>query len=296
MADRATCVFAVDVEDWFHILDVPSTPPFEEWDTLPSRVEPAFRHMLDIFAEKEVKVTLFVLAWVARRFPELVREAQAQGHEIASHGLKHELVYRIGRSRFKEDIIAARSILEDVCGTAVTGYRAPGFSVTRETEWFFETLAETGHTYSSSIFPAQRGHGGWPGALPVPFNVRTTAGTITEFPISISHFMGRSMYFFGGGYLRFFPYALIRSKAKELLANGRPVIFYLHPREVDPEHPRLPMSAKRRFMTYHGLRTTGPKMRRLFDDLPMTTFAALMKQGVEDLPVRTMGSQQFEPA
>ena len=288
MGRMATGVFTVDVEDWFHILDVPSTPPFEEWDRQPSRVEDAFRRMLDVFAEKDVRVTLFFLAWVARRFPALVREAVAAGHELASHGLRHELVYHIGRDRFLADIREARSILEDVSGVAVRGYRAPGFSVTPETPWFFEAVAEAGYTYDSSIFPGERGHGGWPGALPTPFRVATDAGTITEFPISLARMAGRNLYFFGGGYLRFFPYGLIRSKAQEVLAQDRPVVFYLHPREVDPDHPRLPMSAKRRFMSYTGLRTTEPKMRRLFDDLPMTTFGALLDAGTDDLPMQDL--------
>ena len=296
MPTRPSCVFSVDVEDWFHILDVPSTPAYEAWDAMPSRVETSFRRMLEVFAEKDVRVTLFFLGWVAERFPHLVREAQQQGHEIASHGMRHELVFEIGRERFQADIQRAREVLEDISGTAVLGYRAPGFSVAPETPWFFEAVAQAGYRYDSSIFPAERGHGGWPGALPVPFRTETSAGTIVDFPISLARMMGRDMYFFGGGYLRFFPYALIKSKAKEVLAEGRPVIFYLHPREVDPAQPRLPMSAKRRFMTYHGLHTTEPKMRRLFDELPMTTFAALMEQGTDRLPLQQDASRTFQRA
>ncbi|MCB0793464.1 MAG: DUF3473 domain-containing protein [Flavobacteriales bacterium] len=288
MGKLATCVFSVDVEDWFHILDVPSAPVYEQWDSFPSRVVPAFRRMLSIFAEKEVKVTLFVLAWVARKYPELVREAQQQGHEIASHGLRHELVYAVGREKLLKDITEARRILEDVTGSAIRGYRAPGFSVTAATPWFFETVAEAGYAYDSSIFPGSRGHGGWPGALPTPFRVDTQAGSILEFPISLGRLLGRDLYFFGGGYLRTFPYPLIRAKAREVLAEDRPVVFYIHPREVDPGHPRLPMSMKRKFMSYNGLRTTEPKMRRLFDDLPMTTFGELFDAAADALPVQVM--------
>lgn len=273
-------VFSVDVEEWFHILDVPSTPPLERWPTLPSRVEASFRSMLDVFAEKKVRTTLFFLAWVAERYPHLVREAVAGGHEIASHGYAHELVYRQDRSTFLADITKAKDIIEQAGGSAVHGYRAPGFSVTKATPWFFDAVAEAGYRYDSSIFPGERGHGGLPGAERLPHIVQTAHGPLVEFPISLSSMLGRPMFFFGGGYLRFFPYGLMLAKAKAVLAEGRPVVFYLHPREVDPAHPRLPMGAKRRFMTYYNLRSTMPKMRRLFDDLPMVTFRELVDAGI----------------
>ncbi|MBL8000752.1 MAG: polysaccharide deacetylase family protein [Flavobacteriales bacterium] len=277
-------VFSVDVEEWFHILDVPSTPPMERWGTMESRVEASFGRMLEVFAEKRVRTTLFFLGWVAERHPQLVRAAAAQGHEIASHGYAHELVYKHDRRHFTEDVRRAKGIIEDAAGVRVRGYRAPGFSVTQETPWFFEALAETGHAYDSSIWPGSRNHGGWPGALPVPHVVPTAKGDIVEFPISLGSAFGRPLYFFGGGYLRFFPYAVIRDRARAVLQEQRPVVFYLHPREVDPGHPRLPMSAKRRFMSYVNLATTEPKMRRLFDDLPMTTFGELLDAGVDHLP------------
>jgi hypothetical protein len=168
----------------------------------------------------------------------------------------------------------------------VRGYRAPGFSVTAEAPWFFDAVAEAGYRYDSSVFPGERGHGGLPGAKAVPHILTTEHGDLVEFPISLSAVFGRPMYFFGGGYLRFFPYSLMRAKAKAVLAENRPVIFYLHPREVDPGHPRLPMSTKRRFMTYHNLGSTMPKMRRLFNDLPMTTFGDLLDAGWPTSPSR----------
>ncbi|HQV39197.1 MAG: polysaccharide deacetylase family protein [Flavobacteriales bacterium] len=277
-------VFSVDVEEWFHILDVPSTPALAEWGALESRVEKSFRSMLEVFAEKQVRTTLFFLAWVVERYPHLVREAVAGGHEIASHGYAHELVYRQDRTTFSADISKAKDIIEQAAGSAVRGYRAPGFSVTEGTPWFFDAVAEAGYTYDSSVFPGERGHGGLPGALAIPHLVNTSEGDLVEFPISLSSMFGKPMYFFGGGYLRFFPYRLMLSKAKAVLKEERPVVFYLHPREVDPGHPRLPMSAKRNFMTYHNLRSTMPKMRRLFEDLPMTTFGDIVDAGTAAFP------------
>jgi polysaccharide deacetylase family protein (PEP-CTERM system associated) len=271
------CVFTIDVEDWFHILDLPSTPRLEQWPSLKSDVERNARRMLAILREHKVRSTLFFLAWVAERFPHLVKEAVADGHEIASHGYAHELVYTISRERFLGDIRKAKDIIEQAAGVKVLGYRCPGFSVTAGTPWFFDSVREAGYTYDSSIFPGQRGHGGLPGAKAIPHVIPTGHGDLVEFPISLGSLFGRQLYFFGGGYLRFFPYALIKSKVQAVMAEERPVIFYLHPREIDPQQPRLPMSAKRRFMTYVGVRTTEPKMRALFTDFRFTTFAELMK-------------------
>jgi polysaccharide deacetylase family protein (PEP-CTERM system associated) len=271
-----TCVFTLDVEDWFHILDLPSTPKLEQWPALQSDVEKNTRRMLEIYREHGVKCTLFFLAWVAERWPQLVREAVADGHEIASHGYAHELVYTISRERFAADIRKAKDIIEQAGGAGVGGYRCPGFSVTAGTPWFFDEVRAAGYTYDSSIFPGQRGHGGLRGAKAVPHIIKTGHGDLVEFPISLGRLLGRSMYFFGGGYLRFFPWWLIKRKVNEVLDEERPAIFYLHPREIDPAQPRLPMGAKRRFMTYTGMRTTEPKLHALFSEFEFSTFADLL--------------------
>lgn len=265
-----TSIFSVDVEDWFHILDVPSAPAISEWGGLPSRVEKNFRKLLDIFSEHSVQVTCFVLAWVAERFPHLVKEAAARGHEIASHGYGHRLVYQQSRDEFCEDVRHARLLLEDVAGAPVLGYRAPGFSTTTDTPWFFDALVEAGYQYDSSVFPAPRGHGGIRAARRDPYVIEGEG--LLEVPITVADLMGRPMCFFGGGYLRLYPYWLIRQKAQQVLAEGRPVVFYIHPREIDPKHPRLPMSTSRRFKSYVNLDTTEAKIRRVLQDFPVTTF------------------------
>lgn len=263
-------IFSVDVEDWFHILDVPSAPALAEWNALPSHVEKNFRRLLDIFSEHNAHVTCFFLAWVGERFPHLVREAVARGHEIASHGYAHRLVFQQSQDEFYNDVRKARLLLEDAAGTPVVGYRAPGFSTTTDTPWFFEALSEAGYQYDSSVFPAQRGHGGIPAARRDPYRVDNS--DILELPITIADFMERGMCFFGGGYLRFFPYWLISKKVNEVVADGRPVVFYIHPREIDPSHPRLPMKASRKFKTYVNLDTMEPKVRRILRDFPVSTF------------------------
>ncbi|MEZ4451468.1 MAG: polysaccharide deacetylase family protein [Nannocystaceae bacterium] len=265
-------VLSVDVEDWFHILDVPSTPALHQWDDLPSRVEPNFVRLLDMFDEAGVKTTCFFLGWVADRFPALVREAAARGHEVASHGYAHQLVHRQSRAEFVADVTRARKAIEDAAGCAVEGYRSPGFSLSEGTGWFFEALLEAGYRYDSSVFPAAHGHGGLRSARTEPHWRAYPSGVLGEFPITVAEVVGRRMCFFGGGYLRLFPYAAIRHMARQVAAEGRPVIFYVHPREIDPEHPRLPMSLPRRFKSYVNLRTTEGKLSRILADFPLTTF------------------------
>jgi len=266
-----TSIFSVDVEDWFHILDDPSVPGIDQWAELPSRVERNFSKLLDLFSENNVQVTCFFLGWVAERFPHLVKEAARRGHEVASHGYGHRLVYELGRTEFYEDVRGARLLLEDIAGVEVVGYRAPGFSTTEETPWFFDVLTEAGYQYDSSVFPAQRGHGGMPHGRREPHRIGKQ-DALLEVPITVADVMGKPMCFFGGGYLRLFPYWLIRKMARRVLNEGRPVVFYVHPREIDPAHPRLPMGRIRRFKSYVNLETTEAKLRRIFQDFPVTTF------------------------
>jgi polysaccharide deacetylase family protein (PEP-CTERM system associated) len=265
-------IFSVDVEDWFHILDIPGAPQLPDWNGLPSRVERNFSRLLDLFSEKKVNVTCFFLGWVAERFPHLVREAAARGHEIASHGYAHRLVYELTRDEFHQDALRTRKLLEDIAGVPVAGYRSAGFSVTDRTLWFFETLVDAGYTYDSSLFPTPRGHGGMRTEVRAPHWIRSNSKSILEFPITLTNLLGKPLCFFGGGYLRLYPYWLIRRMTREVLREGRPVVFYIHPREIDPEHPRLPMPAKRRFKSYVNLSTTEDKLIRIFDDFPVTTF------------------------
>jgi polysaccharide deacetylase family protein (PEP-CTERM system associated) len=266
------CIFSIDVEDWFHILDVAAAPPLSRWDEMPSRIERDFMRLLEVFAGASVRTTCFFLGWVAKRFPHLVRQAGSLGHEIASHGYAHRLVFEMTPGEFVHDAMHSRLILEDVSGQRVEGYRSAGFSVTNRTHWFFEELLNSGYVYDSSLFPASRGHGGIANAPRLPYVINTRSGSLVEFPISVSDVCGRPMCFFGGGYLRLFPYRVIECMARRVAAEGRPVIFYVHPREIDPAHPRLPMPLHRRFKSYVGLQTTERKIRRLIDTFPMVTF------------------------
>jgi len=277
-----TCLFTVDVEDWFHIMDIPSAPALSEWDNLPSHVEKNFFRLLDLFDNKGVSVTCFFLGWVARRFPELVIEADRRGHEIASHGYSHQLIFQMTVDEFYEDVLKSKGILEDLIGRNIKGYRAPGFSANTQIPWFYEKLAEAGYVYSSSIFPAGRGHGGDKDANLAPHIVEGESGSIIEIPISVVRFFGKKFCFSGGGYLRLFPYPLIYWMTREVENEGRPVIVYIHPREIDPDHPRLKMSAKRQFKSYINLKTTEKKLRSMMDQFKFATTEQYIIDHCED--------------
>ena len=266
-------IMSVDVEDWYHVLDTAGTPDLDSWSRMEPRVEENFRRMLGILAEADVYGTCFFLGWIAERYPHLVREAAEAGHEVASHGYAHELIYAQGRAAFLEDVRRAKGIVEDAAGAPVRGYRAPGFSVTEDTPWVHDALAEAGYEYDSSVFPAPRGHGGLIIDTLGPYSVATDHGEVVEFPITISPLCGKRLCFFGGGYMRLFPYGIIRRMTRRVNAEGRPAIFYVHPREIDQAQPRLDMSRARRFKSYVNIRTTEPKLRALMREFDFMGFA-----------------------
>ncbi len=272
------CVFTVDVEDWFHILDIPATPPIEEWSRLESHVEQNVQTLLELFAVHHVCAVFFFLGWMAERFPAMVSEVARAGHEIASHGYSHDLVYNMSRHEFAEDVRRAKDILENITGQSIFGYRATGFSVTKHTPWFFDELAAIGYQYDSSVFPATRGHGGMSSARLVPHTVSTDFGSLTEFPVSVAKIWGKRICLFGGGYLRLFPLSMILSAADRIVNQGRPVTFYLHPREIQPDHPRLPMPLRRRFKSYVGLKSVRKKLNAILSRYSFDTFKDLIAE------------------
>ncbi|HXF12889.1 MAG TPA: XrtA system polysaccharide deacetylase [Terriglobales bacterium] len=268
-------IMSVDVEDWFHILEAESAPDISQWNSLPSCVERNFLKLLDLFSEKNVHVTCFFLGYVAERYPHLVKEALNRGHEIASHGYGHRLIYTMAPQAFLEDARKSKEILEGITGQAVTGYRAPGFSVTADTPWFFEKLVEAGFRYDSSVFPAPRQHGG---LNTKKYSPHLVADKLMEFPITVAEVLGKRFCFFGGGYLRLFPYSVVRQMSRKVLGENRPVVFYIHPREIDPGHPRLRLGLTRTFKSYVNLKTTEPKLRHILDEFQVTTFAEFIAE------------------
>lgn len=254
-------IMSIDVEDWFHILELESTPDVEHWSQLESRVEANFIKLLDILEEQASKATCFFLGWVAEKYPRIVKEAAKRKHEIASHGYAHQLICTQSPNAFLQDVTKNKKMLEDISGEAVIGFRAPGFSITPETTWAFEQLCKAGYQYDSSLFPAKRGHGYFLGSKLYPYKLEDM--DFYEFPLTVASFGPKKICLFGGGYLRLFPYFLIKIMAEKVEKEKRPVIYYVHPREIDPHHPRLKMNLKRRFKSYVNLNTTEKKLQKI---------------------------------
>lgn len=268
--------FSIDVEDWFHLLDCSSTPDVTEWQGLESRIDRNMNRLLELLSEYDRKATFFWLGWVAERHVDLVRRCVALGHEVASHSYKHLLAYKVGRNAFREDIRRGKHVVEDICGCSISGFRAPGFGIKSENMWAFEEIASAGFVYDSSIFPAIRGHGGIPNAPVHPFCINTPSGLLYEFPIPMVEVFGMRLNFFGGGYLRLAPIPIIEWGIAKLSQNDNPLIVYLHPREIDPDQPRLPISLVRRFKSYINIGSTEKKIRWLLCTYPLGRMVELV--------------------
>lgn len=266
----------VDVEDYFQVTAFERYVRRDRWDTFPLRVVDNTLRVLDLLAEFGVKGTFFVLGWVAERRPVLVKRIAEQGHEIACHGYGHELVYRIGPARFRDDVRTAKKILEDITGEPVWGYRAPSYSITGDSMWALDILAEEGFSYDSSIFPVIHDIYGIPSAILFPHRIRRGSRSITEFPLTVLPLRcGKKEYrlpIAGGGYLRLFPELLLRHGIGQVNRKGsRPAVLYFHPWEIDPEQPRIEAGLRSSFRHYLNLRTTERKLRCLLRTFEFNT-------------------------
>jgi len=221
--------------------------------------------------EAGVRATFFVLGWVAERHPGLVRDIQAAGHEIGCHSFWHRLVYRQTPAEFREDLRRARDVLEDLVGEPVIAYRAPSFSITRDSLWALDVLIDEGFLYDSSIYPTHHDRYGLPGAPPRPHRLVRAEGEIREFPLAVYRRLGYPLPVGGGGYFRLYPYALTRHGLRTINAEGRPFAVYLHPWEFDPDQPRLAPGRLGAFRHYVGLRRTEGRLARLLRDFAFGT-------------------------
>jgi polysaccharide deacetylase family protein (PEP-CTERM system associated) len=261
-----------DVEEYFHAEAFAGLVGIDDWPRLASRVAKSTRHLLDALDEQRTLATFFVLGWLAERDPALIREIHARGHEVACHSYGHRLIYRMDREAFQADARRAKRVIEDAIGAAVLGYRAPTFSVVRDTLWCLEVLAEEGFAYDSSIFPIHHDRYGISDAHRFPHRVTLPGGKhIAEFPISTVRVGGQHFPFSGGGYFRLAPYRLVRGALLHLNNRERmPAIVYLHPWELDSEQPRLGLRGLSRLRHYVNIQQTARKLERLLTDF---TFA-----------------------
>ena len=215
---------------------------------------------------------------MAKKNPALVRRSAAAGHEIACHGYGHVPAYQVGRRIFAEDARRGKAVLEEITGQSVTGFRAAGFSATEDTRWTFAEIKAAGYVYDSSVFPAHHAHGGMAASEVRPYVVPTAAGDLFELPQSVVTILGRRVSLFGGGYLRLAPRPLIHWGIGRLQRAGRPLIVYVHPREIDPDHPRLPLSSLHRFKSYVNLASTMPKLEWLLSNYRFVRMRDLAEQ------------------
>lgn len=258
----------VDVEDYFHVAALAKSIDRSRWDQMEYRAEASTRRLLDLFEESNIHATFFVLGWVARRSPELIREIARRGHEVASHGMSHKLVYNQTPEEFSRETYESKALLEDIIGVPVLGYRASTYSITRRSLWALDILSEAGFTYDSSIFPIRHDLYGIPDAPQVPSLIATPKGaSIVEFPMSTAPMFGLRIPVSGGGYFRLLPYWLTRAGLRKLNDElQRPFIFYLHPWEVDPDQPRVRTSWKSRLRHYTNLNRCEARLRRLIGE------------------------------
>ena len=258
----------IDVEDYFQVSAFAPHIPRSEWPIRECRVERNVASILAMLDDHDTKATFFTLGWIAERYPGVVREIVANGHELASHGYGHERASDQTPDSFYADINVAKLLLEDLSGCEVRGYRAPSFSIGEQNLWAFECLERAGYHYSSSIYPIQHDHYGMPNA---PRHAHPI-GNLLEIPATTLRFFNRNWPASGGGYFRLMPYGLSRWMIERInRVDNMPAVFYFHPWEVDIEQPRIPgISAKTRFRHYLNIHRMESRLRRLLADFSWT--------------------------
>ena len=285
---RPLNAMTVDVEDYFHASVFDRVVPRAAWDQYPSRVVANTHRLLDLFDTHGVRGTFFVLGWVAEKFPSLVTEIARRGHELASHGFHHQLVYMLTPAQFRDDVRRAKGTIEQLSGIPVQGYRAPSFSIVRSSLWALDVLIEEGHTYDASIFPIHHDRYGIADAPRSAHVIQRSAGSIVELPASTVR-IGQTNYpIAGGGYFRLFPYTATKwgiSRVNE--RDGEPVVLYIHPWEVDPDQPRLEATRAAQIRHHIGTNTTLGKLDQVMRDFPFGTIREVLDANVHGVATAT---------
>lgn len=257
-------VLTFDIEEWFHLLDFDATRTENEWSKYEVRIHKNVDRILNILDETDTRATFFIIGWVAKTYPEVVRKI-AEKYQIGTHTMSHQLVWQQSKQEFRQDVESSIKLLQDITGQQVDCFRAPGFSIRESEAWAFNILAELGIQYDCSVFPAHHAHGGMPSyGKVVPSIIRHGEVEMKEFPVSVKEIAGRHIIFSGGGYFRLLPYLLIKRWAQE---SDDYLLSYIHPRDLDAEQPileGLPLS--RRFKSYVGVQTAANKLRKYLSD------------------------------
>jgi polysaccharide deacetylase family protein (PEP-CTERM system associated) len=268
----------VDVEEHFQVSAFDGVLSREQWEAQPSRVEPNTDRLLELLDRHGAHGTFFTLGWVAERHPALIRRIISAGHEIGSHGWWHYKVGTLTPEDFRAEVRNSRALLEDLSGSPVRGFRAPSFSIVPGLEWAFDVLLEEGYTYDSSLFPIRRPDYGYPSSPSAPHRLTRPAGSLLELPMATARFLGQRIPAAGGGYLRQLPLGVIRRAFRQSEERGEPGMFYIHPWEVDPEQPRLPVGWLTRIRHYRGLEHTMARLERLLGLFRFTSVSRWLAQ------------------
>jgi len=259
-----THIMSVDVEDYFQVEAFAGTVAVDSWDRWPSRVVANTQRALDLLDQHGAKATFFFVGWVAERFPDLVRDAVARGHEVACHSYWHRAVYKLSPEEFRQDTHMAKDVIEQAAGVPVKGYRAPTWSITRQSMWALRILAEAGFLYDSSVYPIRHDLYGIPGAQRVPYTHKCGDNLqLREYPPATLRLGGITLPAAGGGYLRLFPMAYTHRAFQQAENHAQAAVVYFHPWELDPEQPRIRAKLRSRFRHYTNLRRMEARLAQL---------------------------------
>lgn len=292
-------ILTFDVEEWFHLLDFDRTRTESDWNKYEVRIHDNVDRILDILDKTNAKATFFIIGWIARTYPEVVKKIAAK-YQIGSHTMNHQLVWQQTPQQFHDDLETSVKLLQDITGQPVECFRAPGFSIRESEGWAFDSLAELGIKYDCSVFPAHHAHGGTPTyGPPVPKTIVHNGISLKEFPVTTKNIMGKPIVFSGGGYFRFFPYSLLKpwtrkcangyrdhmvpvhvldNMGNQVFHDNQPLtrnvgylLSYIHPRDLDPDQPVLEgLPWKRRFKSYVGVGSAAIKLRQYLEDFRFT--------------------------
>ncbi len=270
----------VDVEDYFQVAAFARQVDPATWDRIPLRVERNTERLLDLFAERGVKATFFVLGWVAERCPQLVRTIANRGHEVACHGYSHQLIYAQSPGIFREETFRSKACLEDQVQLPVRGYRAASYSITKRSLWALDVLVDLGFTYDSSIFPIRHDRYGIPDSPRWAYRLSAPGGgELLEFPPSTLSLLGYRLPVGGGGYFRLYPYSFTRYALDRLnRAERRPFMFYMHPWEIDPDQPVIRSGWLSMLRHYTNLGRCEERLRLLLRDFRFATVQAVLEE------------------
>jgi polysaccharide deacetylase family protein (PEP-CTERM system associated) len=259
--------FTVDVEEYFHPSALEPFVARASWSSLPRRSPAVIERLLGVLDEHAARATFFTLGWLAEREPAMVRAIADAGHEIGSHSWDHARVTTQTVAEFRESLRRSKSVLEDVAGVRVRGFRAPSFSIVPGVEWALDALLDEGYEYDSSLFPVrQHPTYGYPGTPADPYRIRRGERSIVEIPPSTLRALGTNVPASGGAYLRFFPLGLIRGAFHQAERRGCSATFYIHPWELDEHVPDVPMSWIARTRTFSSLGDTWSRVRALLEE------------------------------